>query len=202
MSTYWLFALTVIPLIFTPGPDMLFILSQVMGKNAKAGVMATLGVCLGYFVHSFFVVVGIAAIIISFPIIFETIKWLGICYLLYLAFNLIRSALNHKNIEIKQSQVNSPIRRGFITSLLNPKGMLIYFAILPQFINQHTSSIMGQGIVLSLIFIGLCLIIYSSLSFVFAFLTQKTGINEKRQKWIDGGSGVMLSLAATWLIVN
>ncbi|EZQ10503.1 MULTISPECIES: LysE family translocator [unclassified Acinetobacter] len=202
MSTYWLFALTVIPLIFTPGPDMLFILSQVMGKNAKAGVMATLGVCLGYFVHSFLVVVGIAAIIISFPIIFETIKWLGICYLLYLAFNLIRSALNHKNIEIKQSQVISPIRRGFITSLLNPKGMLIYFAILPQFINQHTSSIMGQGIVLSLIFIGLCLIIYSSLSFVFAFLTQKTGINEKRQKWIDGGSGVMLSLAATWLIVN
>ena len=44
MSVYVLFALTVLPLIFTPGPDMLFILSQVMGKDAKAGMMPTIGV--------------------------------------------------------------------------------------------------------------------------------------------------------------
>ena len=59
MSVFALFALTVIPLIFTPGPDMLFILSQVMGKNAKAGMMATVGVCSGYLVHSILVALGI-----------------------------------------------------------------------------------------------------------------------------------------------
>ncbi len=72
MSVFVLFALTVLPLIFTPGPDMLFILSQVMGKDAKAGMMATLGVCCGYLVHSILVALGIAAIIVSFPVLFET----------------------------------------------------------------------------------------------------------------------------------
>ena len=203
MSTYLLFALTVIPLIFTPGPDMLFILSQVMGKNAKAGVMATVGVCMGYLVHSFLVVIGIAAILISYPVLFESIKWLGIAYLFFLATSLIYSALKNKQIEIrKSSNVNHSIRRGFFTALLNPKGMLIYFAILPQFMTNNTESAMLDGIFLSFIFIGLCLIIYSSLSYVFAFLTNKSGLENQGQKWVDVGSGVLLSLAATWLIIN
>lgn len=98
MSVFLLFALTVIPLIFTPGPDMLFILSQVMGKDAKAGMMATVGVCLGYLVHSVLVALGIAAIIVSFPILFETIRWLGIAYLLFLAFSLIKSVFNTQKL--------------------------------------------------------------------------------------------------------
>ena len=91
MSVFVLFALTVIPLIFTPGPDMLFILSQVASQDAKAGMKATVGICLGYLVHSVFVALGIAAIIVSFPVLFETIRWLGIGYLLFLAFGLIKS---------------------------------------------------------------------------------------------------------------
>lgn len=90
MSVYLLFALTVLPLVFTPGPDMLFIFSQVMAKGVKAGMMATLGVCMGYVVHSVLVAVGIAAILVSFPVLFETIRWLGIAYLLYLAFSLLK----------------------------------------------------------------------------------------------------------------
>lgn len=96
MSVYVLFALTVLPLIFTPGPDMLFILSQVMGKDAKAGMMATIGVCTGYLLHSILVALGIAAIIVSFPLLFETIRWLGIAYLLYLAFGLLKSVFSTK----------------------------------------------------------------------------------------------------------
>ena len=111
MSVYLLFALTVIPLIFTPGPDMLFILSQVMGKGAKAGIMATLGVCSGYLVHSVLVALGIAAIIVSFPILFDTIRWLGIAYLLFLAFTLIKSVFSQNKIVIenKIAEVTSPI---------------------------------------------------------------------------------------------
>lgn len=201
MSLYVLFALTVIPLIFTPGPDMLFILSQVMGKDAKAGIMATIGVCSGYLVHSILVALGIAAIIVSFPILFETIRWLGIGYLLFLAYTLIKSVFSTNKIVIEKKHATSPIKKGFFTALLNPKGMLIYFAILPQFMNKSGDTI-SQGLILSFIFIGLCLIIYSGLSLVFAKFTQKASIDEKKQKWIDGGSGTLLALAATWLIIN
>ncbi len=201
MSVFLLFALTVIPLIFTPGPDMLFILSQVMGKDAKAGMMATVGVCLGYLVHSVLVALGIAAIIVSFPLLFETIRWLGIAYLLFLAFSLIKSVFNTQKLAIEKKNTAKPIQKGFFTALLNPKGMLIYFAILPQFIDK-TGNTVSQGLILSSIFIGLCFVVYCSLSVIFAKISQTTQIDERKQKWIDGGSGGLLMLAATWLIIQ
>lgn len=201
MSVFALFALTVIPLIFTPGPDMLFILSQVMGKDAKAGMLATVGVCSGYLVHSILVALGIAAIIVSFPLLFETIRWLGIAYLLYLAFSLIKSVFSQNKLTIEKKLSFHPIKKGFFTALLNPKGMLIYFAILPQFIDK-TRDTVSQGLILSFIFIGLIFVVYCSLSVLFATITQKTHIDERKQKWIDGGSGGLLMLAATWLIIN
>ena len=201
MSVFLLFALTVIPLIFTPGPDMLFILSQVMGKDAKAGMMATIGVCLGYLVHSVLVALGIAAIIVSFPILFETIRWLGIAYLLFLAFSLIKSVFNTQKLAIEKKNTAKPIQKGFFTALLNPKGMLIYFAILPQFIDK-TGNTISQGLILSFIFIGLCFVVYGGLSVIFAKISQNTQLDERKQKWIDGGSGGLLMLAATWLIIQ
>lgn len=201
MSVLVLFALTVTPLIFTPGPDMLFVLSQVMGKDAKAGMMATLGICSGYLVHSVLVAVGLAAIIVSFPILFETIRWLGIAYLVYLAVNLLRSVFSKNTIRIENKSTSSPIKKGFFTALLNPKGMLIYFAILPQFIDKAGNTV-AQGLLLSLVFIGLIFIVYCALSLVFAKISQKTQIDERKQKWIDGTSGGLLGFAAIWLISN
>lgn len=201
MSVLVLFALTVTPLIFTPGPDMLFILSQVMGKDAKAGMMATVGICCGYLVHSVLVALGIAAIIVSFPILFETIRWLGIAYLLYLAVHLIQSVFSDKKLLIENKSSASPIKKGFFTALLNPKGMLIYFAILPQFIDKSGNTV-TQGLLLSCVFIGLIFVVYCGLSLVFAKISQKTHIDERKQKWIDGTSGGLLGLAAAWLIAN
>lgn len=201
MSVFVLFALTVLPLIFTPGPDMLFILSQVMGKDAKAGMMATLGVCCGYLVHSILVALGIAAIIISFPVLFETIRWLGIAYLLYLAFNLLKSVFSKKALNIEKKTSANPIKKGFFTALLNPKGMLIYFAILPQFIDKSANTV-SQGLILSFIFISLIFVVYCSLSILFSKISQKTQMDEPKQKWVDGTSGGLLALAASWLIIN
>lgn len=201
MSVLVLFALTVTPLIFTPGPDMLFILSQVMGKDAKAGMMATIGVCSGYLLHSVLVALGIAAIIVSFPLLFETIRWLGIAYLLYLAAHLIKSVFSNKKLSIEHKSASNPIKKGFFTALLNPKGMLIYFAILPQFIDKSGNTV-TQGLVLSLVFIGLIFVVYCGLSLVFAKISQKTHIDAHKQKWIDGASGGLLGLAAAWLMAN
>lgn len=201
MSVFVLFALTVLPLIFTPGPDMLFILSQVMGKDAKAGMMATVGVCCGYLVHSILVALGIAAIIVSFPVLFETIRWLGIAYLLYLAFGLFKSVFSKNVLNIEKKTSANPIQKGFFTALLNPKGMLIYFAILPQFIDKSANTV-SQGLILSFIFIGLIFVVYCGLSILFSKISQKTQIDERKQKWVYGSSGGLLALAASWLIIN
>ncbi|MEG2301213.1 MAG: LysE family translocator, partial [Acinetobacter sp.] len=69
------------------------------------------------------------------------------------------------------------------------------------FINKSGNTV-AQGLALSLIFIGLIFVIYCCLSLVFAKISQKTGIDERKQKWIDAGSGSLLALAATWLVIN
>ena len=79
--------------------------------------------------------------------------------------------------------------------------MLIYFAILPQFIDKSGNTV-SQGLILSLIFITLIFVVYCALSIIFAKITQKTQIDERKQKIIDGTSGGLLAAAATWLIIN
>jgi threonine/homoserine/homoserine lactone efflux protein len=201
MSTHTLilFALTVLPLICTPGPDMLFIASQAVGGgSASAGLRATAGVCTGYLVHSLLVAVGLAAVITASPVIFAALRWAGVAYLAFLALQLLRSAFTPGQLRVVNQRAPSPFRRGFLTAALNPKGMLIYFAILPQFM-QHGGSIALQAIVLSAIFIGLCGLVYVVLSFVLAATGSRGSISDRRRRWVEGVSGGMLAVAATRL---
>jgi threonine/homoserine/homoserine lactone efflux protein len=76
--------------------------------------------------------------------------------------------------------------------------MLIYFAILPQFMH-HDGSIALQAVVLSAIFIGLCGFVYAILSFVLAATGSRGSISDRRRRWVEGISGGMLAVAATRL---
>ena len=92
ISTLLLFSATVIPLVCTPGPDILFVASQVSTGTA-AGFRATAGIILGYCVHSLLVALGLAAVVAASPLLFEIIRWTGISYLVFLAAKLVRAAM-------------------------------------------------------------------------------------------------------------
>jgi threonine/homoserine/homoserine lactone efflux protein len=195
-ATLLLFAATVLPLICTPGPDMLFITAQTLSAGAGAGLRATAGVCLGYVVHSALAALGVAAIIAASPLLFEALRWLGAAYLLYLASQLIRSALRPGSLgPVAGRGGRGTVRRGFLTAVLNPKGMMIYFAILPQFM-EHDGNIALQATVLSAIFIGLCALVYSVLSLAVGTAGRKTGFSDAGRRWVEGISGGLLILAA------
>jgi len=196
-----LFAATVLPLICTPGPDMLFVASQAMSGGASAGLRSTAGVCLGYMVHSLLVALGVAAIIAASPVLFEGLRWLGVAYLIYLAFQLIRSAMRDGKLTLSAEPSKGQLRRGFLTAFLNPKGMMIYFAILPQFM-QNSGSIALQAAVLSAIFIGLCGIVYTILSLVVASIGQKGSFSDRRRRYVEGGAGGLLIVAAGFMATH
>lgn len=194
-TTLLLFSLTVLPLICTPGPDMLFIVSQAIGGSTSAGLRATAGVCAGYCVHSVLVALGLAAIVAASPVLFETLRWIGVAYLAWLAFRLLRSALKAGRLESQQSVASTPFRRGFLTAVLNPKGMMIYVAILPQFMHTGGSTAL-QALVLSAIFIGLCGVVYALLVMTLVRAGRVGGLGDRRRRWIDGVSGGLVALAA------
>ncbi|MDL2398553.1 LysE family translocator [Rhizobium mayense] len=190
-----LFAATVLPLICTPGPDMLFVASQTLSGGASAGLRSTAGVCIGYMVHSTLVALGLAAIIAASPTLFTALRWLGVAYLLYLAFQLIKSSMKAGGIRLPTGGRANQLQRGFLTAFLNPKGMMIYFAILPQFM-QHQGNIALQACALSAIFIGLCSIVYTILSFVVAAVGTHGSLNDRRRRWIERIAGGLLLVAA------
>lgn len=198
-TTALLFAATVLPLICTPGPDLLFIASQSINAGASAGLRATAGVCAGYVVHSLLVALGLAAIVAASPLLFEALRWIGVAYLAYLALRLLRSAMKAGAVDVRTGTRGAPFRRGFLTAALNPKGMMIYFAILPQFMRPDAPAAL-QAIVLSAIFIALCGLFYAGLSLVLAYGGRRAGrAGDGRRRWVEGVSGALVAVAAAVL---
>ncbi len=195
-----LFGLTVFPLVCTPGPDVLFIASQGLTAGKKAVLKANCGILTGYCVHAILSALGVAALIAASPLLFNVIRWVGIVYLLYLAALMIRSAMKRGLLEISKGDPaeKNLFRKGFLTSFLNPKGLLIYLAILPNFINKSESYAM-QSLLLAAVFIVSCAIVYSIIGLSLAALSKRGSPSDKRRRLVEGFSGSLLLLAAGFL---
>jgi threonine/homoserine/homoserine lactone efflux protein len=201
--TLLLFSATVLPLVCTPGPDILFIASQAMSAGTRAGLRATAGVLSGYCVHSFLVALGLAAVVAASPLLFEAIRWAGITYLVYLAATLIRAALRTGALvvpseRVANAHVANQLYKGFLTSLLNPKGMMVYVAILPQFMDRHGADTTLQAVALSAAFMFWCAVVYTSLCLALGRVGGRK-LSDKRRRVLDGSAGGMVLIAAGFM---
>ena len=90
------FAATVLPLVCTPGPDLIYIVAQALAGGRPAALRANAGVILGYVAHALLAALGVAALVAASSILFEALRWCGVAYLAYLAARMIRSAIGGK----------------------------------------------------------------------------------------------------------
>lgn len=201
LHTLLLFAATVVPLVCTPGPDLLFISAQGLSGGANAALKANLGIILGYVAHAILAALGLSAVVAASPIIFHTIKWIGVVYVAYLAIRMVLSAMKASEVKIQTVSTKAVIGKAFLTSFLNPKGLLVYFAILPNFI-KLTESVALQSLVLSATFILSCVVIYGVVGALFASMHNKRAYNDKKRRITEGVAGGMLSLAAIGLATS
>jgi len=204
--TALLFCATVLPLICTPGPDMLFVASQSLGGGAAAGLRATAGVCAGYLLHSLLAALGLAALVAASPPLFQALRWIGVAYLAWLAFKLLRSALRRGALDLRAAESGGrrdALRRGFLTAALNPKGMMIYLAILPQFMRADAPAA-PQAIALSALFVAGCALVYAALSLLLGRGARGGGsaLGGRRRRWIDGLAGGLIAAAAGKLALS
>ncbi|NQZ30856.1 MAG: LysE family translocator [Oceanospirillaceae bacterium] len=189
-----LFTITVLPLICTPGPDIMFAISQGISSGRRGALRAIAGLLLGYAAHAVLSALGIATIIAASPILFASLKWLGVAYLSYLAFQMLRSALTVKNqINVKQAPPAS-LWRGFLTSFLNPKGLLMYLAVLPQFMTPQ-GNVVTQALILSAVFIIGCGIVYGVVGLI-AARASGSKMTDRSRRQLEGFAGTLLVGAA------
>jgi len=155
LPNFILFALVALMLNITPGNDMIFVISRSLSYGTKVGIYAALGIGLGCFVHIFASVVGLSVIIQQSEILFNTIRYAGAAYLIFIGIKslmekpstmIFNQNKNDKNTNLKI------LRQGIITNVLNPKVSLFFLAFLPQFINNSSENISSQILFLGLWF--------------------------------------------------
>lgn len=148
-------------LTITPGLDTLLAIRNTTRGGIRDGLITSLGICLGLYVHATWSAIGVAAIISHSPSLFAGLKTLGALYLVYLGvcgLRALRSGAGLIAKDTKQQQVSwrRSLKEGFLSNVLNPKTAIFYLAFLPQFINQQYS-IWLQSMLLASIHFGLAM---------------------------------------------
>lgn len=195
------FSAAVLPLILTPGPDILYCVAQGITRGPSGVWRAVNGIALGYFGHALLATFGLATLVAASPLLFDTVRWLGIGYLLWLAIGMLRSALSHRE-NIAAAIVQRPsIWRGFLTSFLNPKGLLMYLSILPQFMlgDENTGL---QALTLSAVFIFLCYVVYTCVGLFASRSSGASSVSPLRTRFLNGIAGTMLGGIAIKLAIE
>lgn len=143
-----LFAGAALLMVLTPGPNMIYLISRSICQGRAAGVISLFGVIAGFFVHMLAAAIGLSAIFLAIPLVYEILKWLGALYLLWLAWEAVKPGARSP-FEPRQLPPDSPrklLLMGFLTNLLNPKVAVFYLSILPQFINTERGSVFAQSL--------------------------------------------------------
>ena len=196
-SDLLIFALAVLVLVISPGPNMIYLVSRSITQGKKAGLISLTGVIAGFVFHIFMASAGLTAILFAVPLAYSILKMAGVGYLLFLAYQSITP--NSKNIfEIKSKQQQDTPGKlfsiGFLTNVLNPKVAIFYVSFFPQFINPAYGSTMTQGLQLGATHIIICF----SVQFIIILMASKAALFfAARPSWIKMQKWFMASVLAT-----
>ena len=153
-----MFAATSTVLIFTPGPDIIYVMTRGMAQGRRAALAAAAGFALGNFVHTFFAIVGLSALITSSAVAFAAVKFAGAAYLIYLGVRMLRSgtAFTRPGREAGL-ECRVIFRQSILANIMNPKVALFFLAFFPQFVDAGTGAVAWQMLVLGVVFVLLTL---------------------------------------------
>jgi len=145
------FVLAGLLLNITPGADFVFVAASGISGGPRIGMAAALGINLGVAVHIAAAALGVSALLMTFPLAYDLIRFAGAIYLLVLAWQAWRAGDLDKG-QAAPTAITA-IRRGFLTNVLNPKTALFIFAFIPQFTDPAIGSISAQIVLLGVIFL-------------------------------------------------
>ena len=133
----------------TPGADMMFCLGQGVRSGPRAALAASAGISTGGMVHVALGGLGLGAAVAAMPWLFEVIRWIGVGYLLYLAWVALRGS--QMPGEMQPVRASRAFRDGMLVNLTNPKVILFVLAFVPQFVDPALGAILIQFLIFGMI---------------------------------------------------
>lgn len=195
VTAYILVAFT---LAITPGSDTLFVIATSMRHKTRGGIIAALGISAGSLTHACAAALGVSAIIAASPLLFDLLRYGGALYLAYMGWQALKACWDGTASRESENPIAAVsgisdyqlLKRGFLNNMLNPKIILFYLALLPQFVNPALGHIGVQILLLGAIFIiiGLAflLLIGYAAGRAADWLAQTA-----LQRWLDGIAGIV-----------
>ena len=150
-QTLYAFVISSLVLTISPGPDIIYVLSQSIIKGKKSAIMVSLGLTSGLLIHTFFISIGLSLIIIENKEYLFFLKILSVMYFLYLIFKVYVNRNIDLNFEKKNTNRNE-FYKGLVMNLLNPKVGLFFIALFPGFLFHDQLSDQTQFFILGFIF--------------------------------------------------
>ena len=199
----WLTLAAFIPaalaLNLTPGADMLFCLGQGLRSGPRAAMAASAGISMGSFVHVSLAALGLGALIQALPWAFDVIRWIGVAYLLYLAWQTLRSSagVGPKAAELS---VGRAFWTGFVVNLTNPKVILFVLAFIPQFVRPEAGSVLGQFLIFGLVLSVGGFFINGGVGVFASGLGRRMARGGRVLSWVT--SGIFVALAARLAVLE
>lgn len=146
----------------TPGPNMAYLALLAANRGRLVGMVAVAGVALGLTLIGILAALGVSAIVESNRFLWELLRWGGVAYLLYLAWDTWRESRLPPDAPELDLPLSTFFRRGLITNLLNPKAAVFYVAVVPSFTVEGTS-LWPQLTLLTAIYVGVATLIHSAI---------------------------------------
>lgn len=161
-SRLWEYLIATVLIILAPGPSVLFTIARAISWGRVAAIATVIGNAIGMFLVSLFVALGIGPILQRSDLLYNLVQWAGGGYLIYLGYAAIAAskvdaADMKKTVGDKPSFLTS-VGNGFWVGVLNPKSVVFFAAILPQFIDQDRNNVTAQLLLLGAIFALIALI--------------------------------------------
>jgi threonine/homoserine/homoserine lactone efflux protein len=155
------FLITSLIVVASPGTGVLVTLAAGLSRGARAAVVAAFGCTLGIVPHMLAAITGLAALLHTSAVAFQVIKYLGVAYLLYMAWMTLKE---HGALKIEADHNprsdGQVIVSAILVNVLNPKLSIFFFAFLPQFISVGEANPLSQMLELSLVFMAMTFAVF------------------------------------------
>ncbi|MFL6692475.1 MAG: LysE family translocator [Ramlibacter sp.] len=190
MAAGWLLNLT-------PGPDVLYIVSQSLRAGARAGIVAGLGITAGCFVHVGAAALGVGALLAASATAFTALKWLGAAYLLWVGFRLLVARAPDAAADLRTMAQEAPdaslqavFLGGFWTNVLNPKVAIFFLAFVPQFIAPDAEHKALAFVLLGALFNINSVPVNVGWALAAAWMARRDAV-QRGMHWLDRAAGAM-----------
>ena len=155
------FLVTSLIVIVSPGTGVLYTLATGLSRGSRASVVAAFGCTIGIVPHMAAAIMGLAALLHTSALAFETFKYLGVAYLLYMAWNTLRERGTLRVEKEAGTRSSAQVTvTAILINILNPKLSIFFLAFLPQFVSVDESNPLARMLLLSAVFMLMTFVVF------------------------------------------